>query len=328
MSGKATGWVLQHGPRPTDMSVRGDVYGLEKARAFRSILIAIADAANADGRHSHPGSEGIASATLYSAGYCRKVVAQLVLDGWIEIEEEGGGRGRATVYRVIGVDSETASGDAVYRRSQTRASTDPNPRLDPDKPAPQADKPAPGTPPDLPVRDANGLPNVKPPTVSPNEVVATASTSPEVEALCVFLADSIETHRVKHDRPVITKRWRDDMGLLVRNGPLGVQGARPVPPEKVAASIRCVFADLADRDRNGFCWADQIQSPGSLRAKWVQLREARRRTEDRGVSASQAVVNRRRRRREAEATSGPETTLADLMFPSPSPLALMQGEGS
>lgn len=88
MSGQATGWVLRYGPRD---------------RAMRLVLITIADAANRDGRHSHPGIAAMVEGSLYSRAHVLAVVKRLLDDTWIVIEEEGGGRGRATTYGIPGV---------------------------------------------------------------------------------------------------------------------------------------------------------------------------------------------------------------------------------
>lgn len=101
MSGRATGWVLANGPTPATLDADGAAYGPAKARLLRSVLIVIADASNADGRHAHPGNDGIAAASLYGRRSVSSAVAALVADGWVEIEEAGGGRGKATVYRVL-----------------------------------------------------------------------------------------------------------------------------------------------------------------------------------------------------------------------------------
>lgn len=86
MSGQATGWVLRHGP---------------KDRAQRAVLLTIADAANRDGEHAHPGIPAMVEGSLYSRSTVLAKVRELVEGGWISIEEEGRGRGHATVYRVL-----------------------------------------------------------------------------------------------------------------------------------------------------------------------------------------------------------------------------------
>lgn len=88
MSGQATGWVLRNGP---------------KDRAMRLVLLAIADAANADGEHSHPGTEGMMRGSLYGRAHVLATVRELVRTGWVVVEEQGGGRGKATVYGIPGV---------------------------------------------------------------------------------------------------------------------------------------------------------------------------------------------------------------------------------
>lgn len=118
MSGKATGWVFDHGPRPTDTAADGSVYG-NRARGLRLVMLAVADSANLDGEGSHPGIENVSLATLYSPGQSRRLLRDLVDDGWLEVTEKGGGRGRADEFRIPGVKEGSAS-PAIARR-ETRA---------------------------------------------------------------------------------------------------------------------------------------------------------------------------------------------------------------
>lgn len=87
MSGQATGWVLRHGP--TD-------------RAMRAVLIVIADAANRDGEHAHPGLAAIVEGSLYSRSTVLGTLRRLREEGWVEVEQERA-PGQATVFRIPGV---------------------------------------------------------------------------------------------------------------------------------------------------------------------------------------------------------------------------------
>lgn len=134
MSGQATGWVLRHGPRPTDLDGAGKRYGLPGARSRRLVLAVIADAANRDGEHSHPGASAIEEGALYSRSQAKAITGLLVAEGWVEITEEGGGRGRANVYRIPGVSDPTWA----YRgRAETVGSPDPSPEGNGPIPAPE-----------------------------------------------------------------------------------------------------------------------------------------------------------------------------------------------
>lgn len=98
MSGQATGWVLRHGPRN---------------RAMRAVLLPIADAANADGLHSHPGIAAIVEGSLYSRRQVLATITKLLEEGWVAIEEQGGGRGKATVYGIPWVREHPNGNSAV-----------------------------------------------------------------------------------------------------------------------------------------------------------------------------------------------------------------------
>ena len=112
---------------------------------------------------------------------------------------------------------------------------------------------------------------------------AVAVATPESQ-LCALLADSIAAYRVDGTRPPITKTWLNDMRLLVERGPLHVERAAALPPERIEAAIRFTFTHLAVRTGSrGFCWAAQIRSPGALRDHWHQLLEAGRHVREQSV---------------------------------------------
>lgn len=105
---------------------------------------------------------------------------------------------------------------------------------------------------------------------------------PHTTRLCRILADAVEAHR--GTRPKVSARWIKDLGLLLRRGPLGLDQPSATAPEAVEAMIAAVFGQLAEPDRKGFCWADQVRSPHALREHWDQLALAlRRRSPARGA---------------------------------------------
>lgn len=126
-------------------------------------------------------------------------------------------------------------------------------------------------------------------------LVATDSTKAEARRLCELLACLVFEQRGGSDKPKVSERWVKDMDLLLRRGPLGIESATAMSAEKVEASIRFVFENLATPSRDGFCWADQIRSPGALREKWAKLRDAARRLEGGRVGRGTAAVERAER---------------------------------
>lgn len=141
---------------------------------------------------------------------------------------------------------------------------------------------------------------VEPGELEPSELEESApsadTASADLEQLCIALADAIEAHG-KVGRPTITTAWRRDMRLLVERGELGIEGARGHPPEVVARAIGFTFERLADPGRDGFCWADQVRSPGALRRHWPKLAEAKRKLEQgtgpsNGAQTIDRVANR------------------------------------
>lgn len=93
MSGQATGWVLRNGPSP------GDGISAPTARRWRAVLHTIADAANRDGEHAHPGLQAMIEGSLYSRAQVLKTVRELEEAGWIETVEPAA-PGRATTFRL------------------------------------------------------------------------------------------------------------------------------------------------------------------------------------------------------------------------------------
>jgi hypothetical protein len=103
----------------------------------------------------------------------------------------------------------------------------------------------------------------------------------EIDELCATLAARVGAHRGDDSPPpAVTARWRNDMRLLVDRGPTGQSKPTPTPPERVANAIAYVFDHLADTNGTGFCWADQIRSPGALRRHLPSVRLAAKRVRE------------------------------------------------
>lgn len=107
MSGQAQGWVHRHGPRD---------------RAMRAVLLVIADAANADGTHAHPGLTNLIEFSLYGRSTVLGTIRRLVEDGWVIVTQEARRR-VATEFSVL-MDMEpaehlarVAKSDPARRRS-------------------------------------------------------------------------------------------------------------------------------------------------------------------------------------------------------------------
>lgn len=118
-----------------------------------------------------------------------------------------------------------------------------------------------------------------PGTLAPFEEITPNEDDP-VERLCAQLATAVGEHG-HHPAPKVTAKWRTDMSLLLRRGPLGDGTTETLSPEKVASSIDFLFTHMAEPEgRTRFCWADQIRSPGALRTHWRKLKLAARRIEE------------------------------------------------
>jgi hypothetical protein len=113
--------------------------------------------------------------------------------------------------------------------------------------------------------------------------------SADVARLCEMLADRVGQQQ-NGRRPSINRGWHQQMRLLIERGPLGRDQPEPISPDRVAATIRHVFEQMADPDRGGFCWAAQVRSPEALRRHWDRMgvaveniRKARRSPVDRAL---------------------------------------------
>jgi hypothetical protein len=112
--------------------------------------------------------------------------------------------------------------------------------------------------------------------VASTSAAAADDTRPEIDELCALLAKRVGEHR-ESPPSAVTATWRNDMRLLVDRGPTGQSKPTPTPPERVANAITYVFDHLADTNGTGFCWADQIRSPGALRRHLPSVRLAAKR---------------------------------------------------
>jgi hypothetical protein len=243
VSGKCTGWVIEHGPR--------NIYEF-------AVLMVIADSANTEGEHSHPGLVNLVRGSrLTSDRGVQKVLNRLLADRWIEVTEVGGGRGRATEYRVLmgRRNPERQDGDTAAAIPEPRSGfTGRNPERD-DKETPNERTRNPERD-----RDRSSYATEKP-TVKANAVTADGG---DVERLCNLLADLVEANGSK--RPTITDTWRVECDRLIR-----IDGKTP---DKIERAIRW-------SQRDPF-WRANVLSMPTLRAKYDQLRLARERELDAG----------------------------------------------
>lgn len=243
MSSEATGWVGRHGPRD---------------RAMRFVLLAIADSANRDGEHSHPGTTGIMDFALYGRTHVLGTIDRLVADGWLEVEEQGKGRGHATIFRIPGVRGKVHPPD---HSADGKGSVKDQSGVD----LSAAEKVHSDDPP-------LSLSNRK--EIITHTVRDAVADEAACRDLCEQLACKVAAH-MQRPLPAVTERWRNDMRLLLERGPLGQDQPTPVPAERVARAIDFLFDRLAAPEgRTRFCWADQVRSPRALREHWHQIRHA------------------------------------------------------
>jgi hypothetical protein len=236
------------------------------AGAARCVHLIYADIANA--KHGYeltmPLAE-VARRAGCSVRYVERIRADMVRRGLVRVLHPGGGRGNPSVYRfeldgsVDTVDNpvETPTQPSVFEEQKHR----PVDRgLEPETPTTETPKHRP--------------PERETPTTGASALLLNEKNEEEINeerCLCGLLQQRITEHSPTRARPPITKRWRTDMDLLIRRGPLHREDPDPMAPDKIRATIDLIFTKLAERSSSGFCWADQIRSPGNLRDKWDQM---------------------------------------------------------
>jgi hypothetical protein len=233
--------VLRHGPHPDDVDRDGRRYGA-RARALRAVLVAVADAANRDGEHAHPGTAAICDGALYSRRQVQKLIGELVAEGWLVVEEAGGGRGMATVY---GVPMDTAARHAW--RAQKRVS--------PVHPLPVGNSA-------LSVTETAHSDTVKGALsgetahsrVHPNGVSTVATEPTDARRLAELLADLIEANGAT--RPTVTDEWVACIDRMIR--------LDRRTPGQIENAIRWAQGDEF--------WRANILSPRKLREQYERLR--------------------------------------------------------
>lgn len=238
-------WVFDHSP-----------YTL----GTRLIHLAIADIVNDDNDWLLWASKSkIATKAKVSPPTVTAAFARMVKDGYLELIESH--VGRPSVYRFV-----TDPGQQISEPPPDVP--DPPPTPQENRPTPQADG---GGPPSSP------QPVLLPTQLQPKQNQPTGAIAPAdprwqaVEHLCEHLAAKMTQHR-NGERPRISKQWRKDMDLLIRKGAKTWDEPHALEPDYIARIIDGVFTLFAEPEGNStFCWADVIQSPTNLRAKWDRI---------------------------------------------------------
>src|ERR1035437_120513 len=171
----------------------------------------------------------------------RRQIEQMAEDGWLELLRLGGGRGNITLYRFIRKGDQN---EPVYE-------TETGSQL-------------------IPFSENDCLSLKK----ESKPIVGGAS---DVTDLCEYLSRRVgEYHGGPSRRPKIIPRWTKDMDLLLRLGPSGLATPQSIKPAIVHRAIAYIFDELAEPNGGGFCWANNIQSPGKLREKWFKLADEKK----------------------------------------------------
>lgn len=259
MSIQAVGWVLDY----------STTKGLD-----RLVLIAIANHAGEDGE-CWPSIERIAAEANTKPAQARRVLASLEAAGHIERsinaapDKRMRGDRRTNLYRILSGGAQKCPPwiDGGAQSAATGA------RSAPERGGAER----------APNHQENHQVEPKPSSAAASGDEATAGM---VEELCRLLADAIADHGAAKSQPIISEAWRRDMSLLLRRGPAKATPA-PIDPERVARCIAVLFSELAAPEgANGFCWADQVQSPAALRSHWTRIANAARSKRGAGTPAA------------------------------------------
>jgi DNA-binding MarR family transcriptional regulator len=109
----------------------------------------------------------------------------------------------------------------------------------------------------------------------------------EIEELSKYFAHRAGKHRGKDLK--VSPSWHRDMDLLHRRGDPSLANPEEVPVANIKQGIDYLFDRLAIPNGGGFCWADVIRSPASLREHWEQLRAEHRKTNGHRTSPGQVA---------------------------------------
>lgn len=252
MSSDATGWVYRHS------TATGSVFQVHHA---------IADSANDQNNNEFWLTMAkLAVKARCTRGTAAKAVAWLEEQGFLELlSDRSGGRSKSARYRFLYPDAEVVyesrkvrADDAVSEPESARSEREEAPKV-------RADR-------------ARKEPKSK---TNPRKEKSTTEppTTPEgVTELCEHLAKRIGQHRQKPMPAWNTSRWLTDMRLLLERGPKDRASPEVLTVDRVRRTIDAIFDSLATpMGSDGFCWADQIQSPNSLRKQWDKLATAYKR---------------------------------------------------
>lgn len=219
------------------------------------VLLRIADHANPDGGNAWPSINRVSDDTGLSERAVRTALRSLERKGALVSEIGRGPRG-TNRYSVV-ISSPTP------RQEMPPAGNAPLHVVPPAVDAPGISRPKGGQ--ELP-------PNLK--KNYPKKSRTRSEPNADVVALCDLLAERIAGHTGTPKPASRGHAWTDPMRLLLERGPTSWEQPRAIPPGKVRASVNAVFNDLNVRGGSGFCWADVIQSPSSLRKHWDKLHVA------------------------------------------------------
>lgn len=232
----------------------------------RLVLLSLANHAD-DRGVCWPSIDTVAREARLSRRRVEEAIRGLIATGVLKRTVNGApvpGSNRPNLYRLIKAPDEVAGADVSAPDVPA-----PDEVSGPDEVAPDGSSSQPRT--DRPAHPRTDRPAK--PSVEPSEnrqQPSVVERRDDVEALCALLAERVGTHR-DGPGPPVTGRWRKDMRLLVDRGPLNQDKPTPLGAERVEKAIRFVFDRLADTNGKGFCWANQIRSPHSLRDHWHQL---------------------------------------------------------
>lgn len=204
----------------------------------RLIHLAIADIVNDDNDWLLWASQKkLGAKAMVSQPTVSGTLKRMCKEGYLELVEEG--HGAPSIYRFL-------------RPGQS-----------------ESDSPSPKEIASTPKGNLHQPPKLTEPVLLPTQIELNVTQHKAISSLCEFLQDGIQRHR--GTRPKQTTAWVRDMDLLLRRGPKEWEEVKPLKADEVASVIRGIFTKLNVESSSGFCWANQIRSPGNLRRHWDEL---------------------------------------------------------
>ena len=237
------------------MSIRRitDVWADSPYEGTRLLIhLALADISNDAGRFFASQTD-LAKKGRCSVEYVRKVIKEMIIDGYIEIVTKGSSRGKATVYQLLRKQPPNFVGELKSEETGQPPNSDNT------------------NPPTLTGQHPNSTPYH--PSYTPvlnTTKESSEKTSLDISEICSYLANAIEKRGLRpQPKPgaIQGARWASEARLLLA----GKIGKGDTLEDRGGLTVAQIKGAI-DYAMNDIFWAVNILSPGKLRKQYPTLR--------------------------------------------------------